>query len=174
MRFEARCSSGLGGTPPHLDLLAVGPKITGVESKCTEWMAAKKANFVASYDTLAKRWAGCPWFDVIAEIRKEPRRYSHLDAAQLVKHALGLKNCFPEATPTLLYLFWEPLNAADWGECAMHRAEIEDVRNRIHDCTVNLEAMSYPELWSAWNASHLPLKHLEHLRSRYLCVVPRA
>ncbi len=40
--------------------------------------------------------------------------YRHLDAAQLIKHYLGLPNTFPGRDVTLLYLFWEPADAADF------------------------------------------------------------
>ena len=106
-------------------------------------------------------------------MRKEPKRYVHLDAAQLVKHALGLKNRFPGATPKLLYLFWEPVNRLDWKECAKHRAEIADFQNRVRGCTVSLETMSYPELWADWDRAQLPAHLLEYLSARYLLAVPR-
>jgi hypothetical protein len=36
LKFEATCPTGLGGTPPHLDLIAEGEVLVAVESKCTE------------------------------------------------------------------------------------------------------------------------------------------
>jgi len=37
LKFEQLCSTGLGGTAPHLDVLAVGPEaVVAVESKCLE------------------------------------------------------------------------------------------------------------------------------------------
>lgn len=42
---------------------------------------------------------------------QEPKRYLYLDAAQLVKHALGFARCYADRTVTLLYLYWEPRNA---------------------------------------------------------------
>jgi hypothetical protein len=35
LKFEATCPTGLGGTPPHLDLIAEGEVPVAVESKCT-------------------------------------------------------------------------------------------------------------------------------------------
>ncbi len=43
IRFEMTFPTGLGGTPPHLDLFADGDSIVAVESKCTEWMDSKPA-----------------------------------------------------------------------------------------------------------------------------------
>lgn len=45
VRFEVTFPTGLGGTPPHLDLFADGDSIVAVESKCTEWMKSKPALF---------------------------------------------------------------------------------------------------------------------------------
>ena len=168
VRFEGRCSTGLGGTPPHLDVLATGEQVVGIESKCTEWMKPKTAEFVASYDTLADRWAGRSWFELVAQSRAEPKRYRHLDVAQLVKHALGLMTCYPEKETSLLYIYWEPLNSADWRDCAQHREEIVDLQSRVTDVSVNFRAMSYTELWQLWNPDVLPEGYLSYLRKRYI------
>ncbi|MCU0946696.1 MAG: hypothetical protein MUF47_00375 [Porphyrobacter sp.] len=46
-------------------------------------------------------------------LRAEPRRYKHLDAAQLVKHALGLATEGNRSglSPVLVYLYAEPIDA---------------------------------------------------------------
>jgi hypothetical protein len=52
IRFEMTFPTGLGGTPPHLDLFADGDSIVAIESKCTEWMDSKPAVFSDCYDRL--------------------------------------------------------------------------------------------------------------------------
>jgi hypothetical protein len=74
MRFEMTFPTGLGGTPPHLDLFAEGDSTVAVESKCTEWMDCKPAVFSSSYDRL-RSWLGdSAWFDVMCELRARPDR----------------------------------------------------------------------------------------------------
>ena len=69
VHFEATCPTGLGGTPPCLDLLAEGDLPVAVESKCTEWMEAKKAKFSRSYDSLLVSHGHSPWFKQMQQLR---------------------------------------------------------------------------------------------------------
>jgi hypothetical protein len=166
MRFEARCPTGLGGTPPHLDLLAYGDSPVAIESKCTEWMEPKPAQFSASYDRLRATHGHSPWFAQIEQLRMNPTRYQYVDAAQLVKHALGLMSCFGERTVRLIYLYWEPRNRADWPECRTHREEAEDLASRAAGSSISLIPMSYHDLWAEWDRPNPPA-HPALLRLRY-------
>lgn len=168
VRFEATCPTGLGGRPPHLDFLAEGEVIVAVESKCTEWMKPKSARFSPSYDRLRGSHGDSPWYEMIQQLRAEPGRYEFLDAAQLVKHALGLLTCYGARELLLLYLYWEPRNAAEWPQCRHHRAEVEDLANRVARCSVRLLPMSYRELWEEWTSQGSP-PHQAYLRVRYDC-----
>jgi hypothetical protein len=166
LRFEAVCPTGLKGTPPHLDLLADGETPVAVESKCTEWMSGPKpVNFSTAYDRLETACGDSPWFAQVAELRANPKRYQYLDAAQLVKHALGLGVRHGSRAVKLVYLYWEPRNAVDWRECAAHRAEVEDLRTRAVGGTVTLVPMSYAQLWKEW--ARLDARHLPYLWTRY-------
>src|ERR1051326_4807673 len=166
MRFEATCPTGLGGTPPHLDLLAQGEVIVAVESKCTEWMEPRVARFSHSYDRLRSSHGHSPWFALMQQLRLEPHRYRLVDAAQLVKHALGLLTCYRTREVRLVYLYWEPSNATDWPDCHRHRAEADDLANRVESCSVRLVPISYRELWEKWTTLGPPA-HLSYLRARY-------
>ncbi len=166
MRFEATCPTGLGGTPPHLDLLADGDLPVAIESKCTEWMEPRPAQFSASYDRLRASHGHSLWFTQIERLRLNPTCYRYVDAAQLVKHALGLLACFGERTVQLIYLYWEPRNRADWPECRMHREEAVDLASRVARSNIRLVPMSYHDLWAEWNCSEPP-PHLALLRLRY-------
>ena len=170
VRFEAICPTGLHGTPPHLDLLAEGETVVGVEAKCTEWMETKVAAFSPSYDRLRPLRGHSPWFAQIESLRARPDRYQFLDAAQLVKHALGLMSCFGSVPVRLLYLYWEPRNAADCPECQRHRAEVDDLARAVRGGSVELISMSYRDLWSEWERG-APPPHLNYLRVRYDRVV---
>jgi hypothetical protein len=168
VRFEATCPTGLGGTPPHLGLLAEGDAIVAVESKCTEWMDHKSALFSPSYDSLRATHGHSPWYELIQQLRANPDRYDFLDAAQLVKHALGLLTCYGGRGLRLIYLYWEPRNSADWPECLRHRAEADDLANQVRRCSVRLQPMSCRELWEVWRR-HGPPPHLPYLLGRYDC-----
>jgi hypothetical protein len=170
LRFEVTCPTGLGGTPPHLDVLADGTSILAIESKCTEWMVPKVARFSLSYDSLRISHGHSPWFELIQDLRINPSRFEFLDAAQLVKHALGLLACYSGRAVRLLYLYWEPGNAEDWPECQRHRAEAEDFANQVRTCCVQLVPMTYRELWSEWSLQ-CKSSHLEYLRGRYDCAI---
>jgi hypothetical protein len=166
VQFEASCPTGLGGTPPNLDLLAEGDLPVAVESKCTEWMKATPAVFSPSYDKLRGSHGDSPWFEQMSQLRNSGDRYEFLDAAQLMKHALGLLNCYKTHEVRLVYLYWEPRNAHVWPECLVHRAEADDLAARVQRSPVRLVPMSYRELWAAWEGQRSP-DHLPYLITRY-------
>ena len=75
---------------------------------------------------------------------------------------------------TLLYLFWEPTNAADFQEFRHHREEISGFRESVSDSTVRFTAMSYPELWADWKTLGEPAwlgAHVTQLQARYLLAI---
>jgi hypothetical protein len=166
LRFEVTFPTGLGGTPPHLDLLAEGDLPVAVESKCTEWMECKRPVFSPSYDRLRPSHGHSPWFEQVQQLRATPDRYQFLDAGQLVKHALGLMSRYGSREVRLVYLHWEPRNAEDWPECRQHRTEADDLTARVQHSTVRLVPLSYRELWAEWECQGPP-PHLPYLRTRY-------
>ena len=99
LAFEARFPTGLGGTPPHLDVaiwLSSG-EVIAVESKFTEHLRRStrgKSRFEASYSPEYRRlWEerGMPASHALAEeLDGGPHRFEFLDPWQLLKHALGL------------------------------------------------------------------------------------
>lgn len=166
MQFEATCLTGLGGTPPHLDILAEGDLPVAVESKCTEWMQSKSAEFSSSYGQLQTSLGHSPWFHQMADLRAEPNRYQFLDAAQLVKHAMGLLKRYSTLEARLVYLYWEPRNADNWPACRQHRKEADDLAAKVQQSNVQLIPMSYRELWAEWESQGAS-DHLQYLRTRY-------
>ena len=170
--FEAVRPTGLRGTPPHLDLFASGSELpVAVESKCTEYLQPKPAAFREVF--AADNCANPTWAALYEQLRGNPLSFTYLDAAQLCKHYLGLKNAgrknASERPVTLLYLHWEPANAAEYGAFAAHRAEVDRLAANVSDAEVTFDAMSYPELWSKWEQQAEPiwLDHVAGLRRRY-------
>jgi hypothetical protein len=165
MRFEMTFPTGLGGTPPHLDLFADGDSTVAVESKCTEWMDCKPAVFSSSYDRLRSWLGGSAWFDVMRELRATPR-YRLLDAAQLIKHAFGLLKRFGSKEIPLVYLYWEPVNRDQWLDCRRHRQEASELAESVANSSVRLIPMSYQKLLADWEFAGSPA-HLPFLKVRY-------
>jgi hypothetical protein len=101
---------------------------------------------------------------------EDPRRYRFLDAAQLVKHYLGLKCRFGRADVALAYVYWEPSDADGVAECLVHRAEVAAFAKAVGDPRMRFVARSYPDLWSEWDAPGRPgwlRAHVAALRARY-------
>ncbi|HYF94980.1 MAG TPA: hypothetical protein VD969_22420 [Symbiobacteriaceae bacterium] len=166
LEFEAVCPTGLAGTAPHLDLLAKGADaVVGVESKCIEYLDAHRdQGFAESYEpVLAPHRA-------LRAVAADLDGYLHLNAAQLVKHMLGLFHTYPEKPATLLYLFWEPVNWREWQVFADHRAEVRLFARTVAGGPVAFRAMTYRQLWDEWSLAAGPAwveAHAECLRDRY-------
>ena len=150
LEFEAKCPTGLTNRiPPHLDLVLSSPStVIAVESKCTEYLVKHRAKFATAYrDQITDERTETGWFSEMEVLRNQPQKYHFLDAAQLIKHYLGLARTFPNTPITLHYLFWEPANAKDFSEFAEHRSEIGQFSDAVAGPLVAFTAQSYPELW---------------------------
>jgi hypothetical protein len=152
--FEVRLPTGLDGTPPHLDFVARGTSFVAIESKATEHLQAHEAHFASSYATV--RWPSTiqPYVEIMKDLVQNPRLYTYLDAAQLVKHACGLSRCTQVKDVILLYLFWEPTNCLEFDVFQQHRAEAEDFAHRTAHAMVQFRWMSYLDLWRDWISTH--------------------
>ena len=135
LRFEAQFPTGLGGTPPNLDLAFTYPNghILGVESKFSEWLTPKPSNkqyFKEKYFQEGKfLWtqAGLPNTQELADrLQKHEQVFRHLDAAQLLKHMLGLATAAPGQT-SLYYIYYD----CPGQESSIHRSEIEEFASLI-------------------------------------------
>jgi len=168
--LEKQCATGLGGTPPTLDFVVEGDQtVLGVESKCTEVLSEREATFSDRYESVIDT-AHKSWSKEYKRLRDNPHRYRHLDAAQLVKHYLGLRTAYPKRRITLLYLYWRPTNADAFAPYAIHEAEVEEFARRVADPRLRFLAMTYDELWDQWSKIRQPtwLKaHVKQLRRRY-------
>lgn len=173
LAFEQKCPTGLrGGRAPNLDVLLSGPEgVVGIESKLTEYLSTHRAAFSPAYaEQIRDERREQGYFHEMLRLMDHPDTYRWLDAAQLIKHAFGLARSFGDRPVTLLYLFWEPANPNADPIFADHRKEIAAFADRVADSAPRFEAMSYPELWRAWQDTG-PVdwlaRHLENLRERY-------
>ncbi len=179
--FEHVLSTSLKGTPPTLDVfLRRGDEAFAIESKFLEYFTPKKAEFSPSYTRKSLPWAEEAWWRVVENAEQVTKR--HLDVAQLTKHYFGLSRLLesgdvlgwkPEKV-TLLYLFWEPANPDEIGECVSHRREMEDVADAVTGAKVAFRCLSYPELWRSWENIPRLAEHAGHLKQKYLIEVRRA
>lgn len=167
--LEVECSSGLRGTAPTLDCVVDGPQVLAIESKCTETFDAHQADFKPAYRDVVTALSDPTWRAEYERLTEDPRRYRFLDAAQLIKHYLGLRRQFAARHVTLAYLYWEPANAADIAACIVHAAEAAEFAQRVDDPRVQFVEMSYRQLWAQWAAEDQPVwlrNHVATLRRR--------
>ncbi len=170
--FERRFSIGLARSQaPHVDVVANGRGgMVAIQSTCLEYLTLKRATFSPRYRTqiVDERCKG-PWFEEMVRLASgRGSGYVMIDAAQLIEHALGLTRASALPT-TLLYLFWEPMDAGLSPLFARHRGEIDVFAARVEGSTLRFAAMSYAELWSEWDDSGDPFlrAHVAALRARY-------
>lgn len=170
--FESTFSTGLRGTPPTLDLafFFANGTVLGVESKFTEWLSPKShrgRNFAPSYFPERDLWtkAGLGRAQDVADaLRKGEEQFTYLDAAQLLKHMLGLATQH-QGRASLYYLFY------DWPsgqESAAHRIEM--------DRFARLVGTEQPFQWATYQDVFLRLaravaqgdgEYMQYLRARY-------
>jgi len=129
LTFEAQFPTGLPGKPPNLDvaLWLRSSAVWGIESKFTEPFGAPKRGpaFKDKYFPSGRPvWSDrsltrCG--DLAVALQNGARAFRYLDAAQLLKHALGLQANHPGRF-TLCYLYVDH----DAPEAKQHRREIAE------------------------------------------------
>jgi hypothetical protein len=169
--FEKQFPTGLNGNPPNLDLAMKWADGTwlGIESKFTEWLTPKpasKEHFKPKYFPQEEAlWAGrglarCQ--ELAALVHTLGVIYRHLDAAQLLKHALGL--ACSGSKFELLYLYFDLPGL----ESSVHRAELEDFSNRIAgDFPFHVRRYQDVVDTLASKATAADTEYLEYLAGRY-------
>jgi hypothetical protein len=176
-RFEAKLPTGLPGNPPNLDvLLELGSGVVvGIESKFTEWLTPKRRNkelFKPKYFAGgAALWSrnGLPRCQShVADLVSGAETYRLLDAAQLLKHALGLATHGPGRF-ALYYLYYDlPCPAS-----APHRKELMRFGDRV-GAELRFHAMTYQALFRRLaSGGRADAAYLAYLGSRYFrCALP--
>jgi hypothetical protein len=172
-----------GGRHPCLDaLIETGVALIGVESKRYEPFRAK------ADAPLSDAYWRPVWGDAMAGykrvrdgLRDGDNPFARLDAAQLVKHALGLRTAvhrrgpLADKRPVLLYLYAEPERWPDVRpvprvEIEAHRAEVRDFAGIVSGAEVIFSACSYGELLSSWSAGPdaVTRAHAAAIKTRFL------
>lgn len=104
-----------------------------------------------------------------------------LDAAQLVKHLLGIHTAVDVGTlaapASLMVLYWRPTVAGRYTTLFERlESEVADLADRLDDQRVALVARSTASLLQDWSSSETPWlrEHASHLRARYDPALPDA
>lgn len=152
IRFEDQYPTGLPGNPPNLDVvleLATG-ELVGIESKFTEWLSPKspgakpfKDKYFPEGQGVWERSGLASSQQLAGKIQAGEVQFRHLDAGQLLKHALGLA-CRPGTKFRLFYLYFDCDNSA--GE--LHRSEIGAFASAVGP-ELGFQAHSYQRLFSS-------------------------
>src|SRR5208283_406592 len=149
--FEAQFATGLQGTPPNLDLAFVmkSGQIVAVESKFTElyYHTKQTVPFAAAYFPSGNGlWAdrSLPRCQKLARLLDQGElKFRYLNAAQLLKHILGLSHDSMRRF-TLLYL-WYTLPS---DEARTHEDEVKVFSIEISS-ELDFRAFTYQELFSS-------------------------
>lgn len=169
--FEAQYPTGLTGNPPNLDvaLQLVNGNIIAIESKFSEWLTPKsrnKAPFKSKYFPEGKGlWQANNLThsqELAASMSRGNTAFHYLDAAQLLKHALGLATQFGDQF-SLYYAYY------DWPgpESETHRGEIDHFANAVGS-ELRFRAISYQTLFvSLSNLDSVDKPYRQYLRDRY-------
>ncbi len=171
MGFEAQFPTGLRGTPPNLDIqfaLANKRKVV-VELKFTEVYAHtnKPTPFKDKYfPSIYQLWAKCDLplcQDVAHRLQSAELRFQYLNAAQLLKHILGLAQT--SIGPfTLLYIWYDVRSE----EAKQHENEIRQFAEAVRT-ELDFRTITYQKLFQVVErsvATHHP-SYCNYLRERY-------
>ena len=151
VEFERVFPNGLPGTDPHLDVFCGGSQAVAVEWKSLEYLRPKSAiAFSPAYREIASDFAPT-WRSVFERVSEHPASFGPVDAAQLVKHYSGLRRLAPNSI-SLLYLFWEPLDAPEFESFRAHREGAEALATCLEAGPIPLRVASYEEFWTSLEA----------------------
>lgn len=179
IQFDVRCPTGLRGTPPHLDLMALrDDHVAAAVVRSVEYLKRKKSSISSTYDEMLGETHGMTrWQHHLEDWRAGDIVYDHVDLAALVKYATALGRTFPDRPSTLLYLYWEPLDAPAYDEFRHHRQELARLSSAVTGARVDILAQSFDALWQSWldqpGPAWLP-GHIERLRNRYAVSLDQA
>ncbi len=168
-QFEKKLNTGLGGTPPNLDFyLENNNYIIGIESKFLEPLKLTQPKFAASYSDsfLSSIETGLP--GIVNHYRTNNAK-SHLDAAQLIKHTIGLLNNRGDKKAKLIYVYWQPENYAQIKEYVSHQADLAVFSNLMKGIiSIEFHHTTYSDLCKNYLSNSFFRQHILHFKQKYL------
>ena len=180
LRFEIRMPTIGDEGGLWLPGLLISPaRIVGIESETTDYLSGHRVSFNEQTEAFWADREENGWRREMLALQQGDHGYSRLDAARLIKQYMGLRSILdaladddtPSVPGSLLYLFWEPLNAARYEEFDEHHKELELFRAAVAGADIDFVAMSYLDLWASWsrddNAPKWLAMHIARLHQRY-------
>ena len=148
----------------HLDvMLSNGVEYVGIESKFAELYTDGKSSFSKAYSE-ESLWKGLSALHKLArELSAKSKRFKYLNAAQLIKHILALRNSGTEFE--LLYLWYD----VDGEEGKKHREEANEFANIAKNDGVQFRHITYQEAFSKLkiNCDNAHKEYCNYLSDRY-------
>ena len=158
--------------PPNIDVVfhnneSSPYKLFAVECKFSEAYGGRgHAGLKSKYLDEENLWTDLSALQKLGtETNRDDKRYSYLDAAQLIKHILGLKACVGTKGFKLLYLWYDVLGT----EGAIHRAEVEDFTKIAKSDGIHFLSMTYQELINILDKRYRTehSEYIKYLTERY-------
>ncbi len=172
--FEFKCQiSERFQFSPNIDIVIENDettrfKVFAIESKFSEAYSARAhSGLDPKYLKLNSVWNDIPHIHTLARtISPADATFTHLHAAQLVKHVLGLKTKYGKGGFRLLYLWYDALGHAG----AIHRDEVEQFMRVAKKDGVYFHSMTYQELIVRLAKEHSSQHedYISYVTSRYL------
>ena len=177
LEFEARFPTGLGGTPPHLDVVMwlSSDEAIAVESKFTEHLGRStkgKSCFEPSYfPAQGALWEeqGLPACQAFGEeLNAGLHRFAFLDPWQLLKHALGLANVLGQSF-RLVYLYYDHPGERS----QQHQREVQRFVDAVRD-DFDFQPLAYQTVYQRLATfEETDRGYLDYLGTRYFSGVLR-
>ena len=166
-----------GGRHPWLDVVVeTKDRLIGIESKRYEpFRGSKLAMLSDAYGRPVWGEAMKP-YEAMRDALRDGRTFVRLDAAQLVKHAFGLRTQAVRAgkTAVLCYLYAEPTKfpggrTIAQAELDLHRHEITQFKADVSDgdCEVAFTSFTYADLLKHWQGLPLLAAHAAAMSARF-------
>ena len=180
-QFDTEISSRNAGKPPNLDVaIALGSShVVAIEGKFIEPFSRStkqnKSSFKKAYfSDLRELWreknlSACQVF--AQELQEGQHRFEYLDAAQLLKHALGLGTQLGKDKFSLYYLYydWPGESAEARKRSKAHKEEIDLFGKRVGK-ELRFKALTYQEVYRRLPADDADPEYrtyLNYLGERY-------
>jgi hypothetical protein len=166
--FEGKYKINGYSTPPTIDVVIKGSDafVYAIESKFSEPYGGGHNKRLKPYISNPAIWSGLSNVLELAEsIYLKHSRYRRLDAAQLIKHILGLKHNLG-AGFHLLYLWYD----VDGKEGVDHRREIELFASIVKEDGINFSHVTYQDVITKLKESFYigNEEYCDYLTKRYL------
>lgn len=169
---ELRVNGVRAPVGPTLDAVVDGS--VAFEAKVAEpWRSRPTMNISSQYDVPAEALGIRNAVDGL----RQSSPYVALDAAQLVKHLLGVHSALQNgrftAPAKLVFLYWRPSNPGAFASMFdLLAEEFEDFSTRFANEAIEIEGWPTCGLLDRWDASPTLAEHASRLRLRYDPVLP--